>query len=100
MKLTKLLYEGLEKYGLQAAIALPDGEIFTGRSHAEAVINLHKKYPDFDFDVNDLGDVGMEDEVEDGFWDTKRNKFITRDEAFKIVYGDGDDFDQLHSGDV
>ena len=100
MKLKRILFEGIEKYGLLAAIAIPNGEVFTGKSHAEAVVNLQKKYPDFEFDVNDLGDVGVEDKVEDGFWDIKRDKFISRDEAFKIVYGDGDDFDELHSGDV
>lgn len=105
VKLKTLLFEVLADHGLLAAIMLSNGEIFTGKNHAECVMKINDKYPDFKFDVDDLADIG-ENTPEDGFWDIQRKEFISREEAFKLVNGDdGDgsdaDFgDELHSGDA
>ncbi len=75
-------------------------EIFTGKSHAEAMMKLHDKHPDFDFEVDDFGDLDLDAPIEDGFWNEKTKEFISREEAYQIVNGQGDEFDELHSGDA
>lgn len=99
VKLKTLLFEVLADHGLLAAIMLSNGEIFTGKHHAECAMKINDKYPDFKFDVDDLGDSD-ENTPEDGFWDIQREKFISREEAFKVVNGDGDEDGELHAGDV
>ena len=105
VKLKTLLFEVLADHGLLAAIMLSNGEIFTGNNHAECVMAINNKYPDFKFDVNDL-DNADDNTPEDGFWDIQRKEFISREEAFKLVNGDDadgadDDFgEELHSGDA
>ena len=100
MKFKNLLLEGAaSKHGLLAAIVLPSGEIFTGDTHFHAVENLNAKYPNYNFTVDDLDSYDGGQEIEDGFFDTKTEKFLTRVEAYKQIFG-GNKNKSLHSGDA
>lgn len=100
MKLRNLLLEGVaSKHGFLAAIAMPDGEIFTGETHFRAVEKLNDKYPNYNFTVDDLDSYDGGNEIEDGFFDTKTGKFLTRVDAYEQIFGDGKG-KSLHSGDA
>ena len=106
--LKDLLFESLaDKHSLLAAIALPDGEIFTGRTHYEAMEKILDKYPKFDTSMDDLDGNMAVDGPETGWYSMKTKKFLTRNDAHRIVFGDeesdaADEFEEpeLHSGDL
>jgi hypothetical protein len=93
MRLKYLLLEALaDKHHLTAALKIKNtGEIFTGRNHAMALMDMEGKYPALNF---------TEDTVKDGFLDKRTQRFLSREEAYEMVFGAGDEDAQLDSGDL
>ena len=77
MKLKYILFESLlHRHDLVAAIKYKDN-VYTGKIHAMAFLELEKEHSNVKFD-----DIKEEDM---GFWDKKHKKFLSREEAANAI---------------